>query len=380
MSAGLKALVIGGGMGGLSAAIGLRRAGLEVEVFERTPELREIGAGLSLWPNAVKALDRLGIAAEVRSRAVPEVAGAIRTSNGAILFATSARDLERAFGEVTVMVHRAELQTVLVHALGASSIRLGATCTSFEQDASGVTARFADGSTARGDLLVGADGLHSVVRAQLHGNLKPAYAGYTAWRAVVPFAPERLTPGESWGRGARFGQVPMNRGRVYWFAVQNAPEGARGSGGEKAELGRIFRGWHEPIPDLIEAADEALILRNDIYDRPPLDWWGQGCVTLLGDAAHPMTPNLGQGACQALEDAVVLADCLREAGDTGAALRTYEARRIPRTTFLVNRSRDIGRVAQWQNPLAVWARDLAFRLLLSRLQARQLQRIIGDGM
>jgi 2-polyprenyl-6-methoxyphenol hydroxylase-like FAD-dependent oxidoreductase len=172
----------------------------------------------------------------------------------------------------------------------------------------------------------------------------------------------------------------MNGGRVYWFAVKNAPEDARSPGGERDELRRIFRDWHDPIPDLIEATDEALILRNDIYDRAPLRRWGQGRVTLLGDAAHPMTPNLGQGACQALEDAVVLADCLREAGDTGAALRAYEAGRIPRTTFLVNRSRDIGRVAQWQHPLAVWARDHASRLLLPRLQAHQLQRIIGDGM
>jgi 2-polyprenyl-6-methoxyphenol hydroxylase-like FAD-dependent oxidoreductase len=268
------------------------------------------------------------------------------------------------------------LQAVLRDALGPDALHLGAACTGFTQDDSGVTAQFADGRTARGDLLIGADGLHSVVRAQLHGGQPPTYVGYTAWRAVIPFDHARLTPGESSGYGPRFGQVPISGGRVYWFATQNTPAGQRSPDGEQAALRRIFANWHAPIPDLIRATPEALILRNDIYDRPPLRAWGQGRVTLLGDAAHPMTPNLGQGGCQALEDAVVLAACLCAAPAVPAALRAYEARRIPRTSAIVRQSRQAGQIGQWANPLAVRVREWLFRVAGPRFQPRMLDPIL----
>ena len=168
----------------------------------------------------------------------------------------------------------------------------------------------------------------------------------------------------------------MTGNHVYWYATRNAPAGKHYPS-EKAELLHHFQGWHDPIPELIEATDESAILKNDIYDRPCLKSWGKGCVTLLGDAAHPMTPFLGQGGCQALEDAVVLAQSLRSAAGVEQTLRTYEARRIPRTTALVNRSRMIGRIAQLQNPLAVALRNAAFSLVSPRLQVSQLAQIAG---
>jgi 2-polyprenyl-6-methoxyphenol hydroxylase-like FAD-dependent oxidoreductase len=226
-------------------------------------------------------------------------------------------------------------------------------------------------------VLIGADGLHSRVRAGLFGDTPPTYSGYTCWRAVVRFDHTLLWPGESWGRGARFGQVGMSGGQVYWFATKDAPAGGRGAAGEKAELQRVFRGWHEPVEQLIAATDESVILRHDIYDRPVLGRWGNGRVTLLGDAAHAMTPNLGQGACQAIEDAVVLARELAARRDLPGALRSYETRRIGRANSIVTASRRLGAIGQWSHPLAVPVRNWLMAHVASRLQARQIEQVVG---
>lgn len=377
MSNRIKALIIGGGIGGLATAIALRNAGIEVAVFERVAQLHEVGAGLSLWANAIKALKLLGLADMINQISIPEVLGSIRSWHGEVLTTTSAEELQRALGQPNIVLHRAELHAALLGALAGELVHFGQQCTGFQQDATGVTAHFADGAQVRGDLLIGADGLHSVVRAQLHGKQKPRYAGYTAWRSVVNFAAEQLLPGETWGAGVRFGQVPMSGQRAYWFATKNAPEGERSPDGEQAELLRIFRDGHAPITALIEASAENTILRNDIYDRPPLRRWGENRVTLLGDAAHPMTPNLGQGACQALEDAVVLARCLREPSDVVAALRTYEAQRIPRTSAIVTESRRVGEIGQWQRPAAIQVRKFLMKQVVARIQTRQIIRTVG---
>ncbi len=373
----MRILIIGGGIGGLTAAIALRRAGLDTTVFERAAELREIGAGITLWANAIKALGQLGLAGEIMALGMPELQGSIRSAGGQVLARLDNAALREQFGAPSVALHRADLQSTLLGALGREHVQLGRQLVRFEQDVAGVTAHFADGSSARGDALVGADGLHSSVRAQLHGHRPPIYAGYTAWRAVVPFDHARLAAGESWGRGVRFGQVALARGQVYWFAAKNTPPGERSPDGEKAALLALFRGWHAPIEQLIAAADEAQILRNDIFDRPPLEHWGAGRVTLLGDAAHPMTPNLGQGACQAIEDALVLAKMLRGQLNPLYALREYESRRIGRTAWLVAQSRRVGAVGQWQGPLAVRLRELAARYLLPAVQSRQLRAILS---
>ncbi len=370
------ALIIGGGIGGLAAAIALKHRGYTVEIFERVAELHEVGAGLSLWANAIRVLDALGVGKEIRAMALPESGGGIHTKDGALLMHTTNAQLQARFGELSIMVHRAELHDLLRQRV-AQELRLGMACVAVQQDAEGVTATLQNGEVRHGDLLIGADGIRSVVRAQLHGEQAPTYAGYTAWRAVVPFDHTRLLVGETWGRGARFGQIPMQGGRVYWFAACNAPPDQQSTGGEKAELLRIFGDWHAPIRELIEATPAAAILHNDIYDRPPLPWWGAGRITLLGDAAHAMTPNLGQGACQALEDAIVLAHQLQTNADIPAALRTYETLRIPRTTMIVQQSRRVGWVGQWSNPLAVAGRNFLVKQLLSRLQYAQLAPIIG---
>jgi 2-polyprenyl-6-methoxyphenol hydroxylase-like FAD-dependent oxidoreductase len=371
----MKALIIGGGIGGLAAAIGLAKVGVEVELFERAAELGEVGAGLSLWSNALRALEAIGAGDVVAPISITGATGAIRAADGSLL--TRVADAVGPGQALAVLVHRAELHGGLLRLVDPARLHKGKALESFSQNASGVTARFADGTTARGDLLIGADGIRSRVRAQLHGDAPPVYAGYTAWRAVVPFDRSRLLPGESWGRGERFGQVPLADGRVYWFATASTPAGGRSPDGERAELLRRFGGWHAPIPELIAAAPEAEILRHDIYDRPPLRSWGAGLATLLGDAAHPMTPNLGQGACQALEDAAVLARCLDGAADVAGALRRYEDLRAARTAAIVQRSRQIGAVGQWANPLAVGLRNWLMRQVPPSAQERQIAQVVN---
>ena len=309
----MKIIVVGGGIGGLTAAIALGKVGIETHVYERAPELREVGAGVGLAANALRALDVLGLGRAIRSQSLGGMQGGLRNPKGEVLVAIPTDELKKQIGTVTVM-HRAELLEELAREVGPERLHLGRTCTGFEQDQDGVVARFHNGETARGDALIGADGLRSVVRTHLFGNQPVRYSGYTAWRAVVEFdGGHNQGIEETLGRGCRFGIVPMSRGRVYWFATKNAAEGERDPEGRtKDVLSGLFRGWHEPIEALIAATNEGAILRNDIDDMDPLPRWLQGRVALLGDAAHPMTPNLGQGACQAIEDSVVLAACLKK--------------------------------------------------------------------
>jgi 2-polyprenyl-6-methoxyphenol hydroxylase-like FAD-dependent oxidoreductase len=360
----MRVLIVGGGIGGLAAAIALRQVGVDVLVFERAAELREVGAGLLIWASAMRALDQLGLAKAITALSVATPGAAIRSWRGETLIGVASDNPARR----QTVVHRADLLGTLRDSVPDTALSLGAACASVAQDDAGVTLQLADGRSVRGDLLVGADGLRSMVRASLFGSAAPRYAGYTSWRGVVPFEQRGLIAGESLGRGARFGLAPLRGGRVYWYATQNAAEGApTPAGGHKRHLLDLFRGWHTPVEALIAATDEAALLHLDIYDRLPLKQWGSGRITLLGDAAHPMTPNLGQGACQALEDAVALARHLRDARDPVSALRAYEAEGIARTTPIVRQAYRVGAVGQWSSPIACGVRDALLKYVLARV-------------
>ena len=357
----MKAIIIGGGIGGLSATLALRRVGVHSDVFEQAEELREVGAGLTVWANAIRALEQLGVAERVLWLSSKMERFECRTSVGKTLSSTPLLELERKLGvPVGVVVQRADLLRELAAGLDKGRTHCAARCVSIENKPDEVVAQFADGRVARGDFLVGADGLHSVVRAQLHGASKPRYAGYTCWRGVADLQVEDPQPGlgfETWGPGARF-SVHHCAGRIFWYATRNVPEGGVDSrAGRKADVRDVFKTWHRPIPEVIEATREADILRNDIVDRLPLEHWGRGRVTLLGDSAHPTTPNLGQGACLAMEDAVCLAASLAEARDVEEALQHYERVRYPRTTAITKDSWQLGKIGQLENPFGRCLRD-----------------------
>jgi len=375
---------VGAGIGGLSAAIALQRRGIEAVIFERTSELKEIGAGIAIAANAMKALDSLGLADVVKHIGAEPQFYEIRSWRGEMLSKVSVSEQREKLGATSVAVHRADLQAALLQGLAEAGgkVHLGKECVGFEETEGYVRASFASGREERGDLLVGADGLNSTVRERLLADGPPRYAGYTAWRAVVTPQREFVPHGalESWGRGKRFLFTRIGRGRVYWAAAKNAPQGTEGrtAGSRKDPMLGTFRGWHEPTEELIGVTDERAIVHTGIYDRDPLkERWGKGRISLLGDAAHPMTPDLGQGACQAIEDAVVLAKCLSEESDPASALRHYEAHRTRRVAVIVRRSRRLGRVAQLKNPLLCQLRDVLLKKTPDRVPQRQAEEIVA---
>lgn len=375
-----RCIVVGGGVGGLTTAIALRRIGLEVTVYEQAPGFGEVGAGLSLWANAIRALRSLGLAESVIERGSKVQEGGLLTWRGKQLIHTRTGDFEAILGEPTIAIHRARLHEILLGALPADCVRPGKTCAGFDQDETGVTVRFVDGHEDRADLLIGADGIHSVIRRQLFPEVKLRYSGYTAWRGVVTTDDEVAMgrTSESWGYGSRFGIVPIGRGEVYWFATANIPAGQNLTADEnKHSLQQRFRGWHEPVEKLIEMTTAESILRNDIYDIEPMSKWSRGCVTLLGDAAHPTTPNLGQGACQAIESSIALARCLAQEDGLATALRRYENERMPRTAWITRQSWTIGQIGQLENRLACALRNLAIRLTPETMAMRQFIQTVG---
>jgi 2-polyprenyl-6-methoxyphenol hydroxylase-like FAD-dependent oxidoreductase len=366
-------LIAGAGIGGLTLACALRKAGIAATVFERADALRRVGAGIIVQMNAAVALRRIGLCDAVAGAGASPTDSAILQPSGESITRLPVDQLQRELGAPMVCIHRARLQALLLEHAGPEHVQLGRAVTGFQDSGHGVTVTLSDGSTATGDVLVGADGLRSVVRHGLLGDEPLRYSGYTSWRGVAPEVPG-LRPGqlsETWGRGARFGVVPIGGGEVYWFATLNAPAGGQDAPGEaRALLQQLFGGWHAPIPELLAATPEDAIFRTDIHDRPPLGRWSRGRVTLLGDAAHPMTPNLGQGGCQAIEDAVVLAECLARAGTVEDALAAYEHRRRERANRFVSRSWSLGRLAQLESPAGRFVRDALFRLVPSSLAAR----------
>ncbi|WP_067549065.1 FAD-dependent monooxygenase [Nocardia crassostreae] len=356
-----KALIVGGGIGGLATAVAFARQGWDVEVLERAERITEVGAGLSLWANALRALDALGLGDRVRARAVDDGSAGIRDSKGRWLSRVDAEAIRTRFGS-PIVLHRADLLDILREAVPESALRTGISVSEVRADGSVVHSA----GVSTGDVIVGADGIHSVVRRAVCGEVTPRYSGYTALRVVVTPTAPMGDLGETWGKGERFGFAALADGRAYCFAAVNAPAGAP-SGGLR-ELRARFGDWHEPIPSLLAAADESALLHNDIHFLPPLPTYVSGRIALIGDAAHAMTPNLGQGACQALEDAVVLAEVAAHDPD----LARYDAERRPRTRMIADRSERIGVVAQLSWAPAVAVRNAIMRLIPASAQIKAL--------
>nr|WP_314689325.1 FAD-dependent urate hydroxylase HpxO [uncultured Pantoea sp.] len=342
----MKIIIIGAGIGGMSAAIALERAGFETEVYEAVAEMKPVGAAISVWPNGVKCLNSLGLKQPLRALSGNMAWMAYHDArSGAPLTRFSLAPLVQQTGEYPAPVSRAGLQAMLLDNYGRTRVRFGRRVTHAEQTSQGVTAFFADGSEAAGDLLVAADGTHSVLREAVLGErVTRRYAGYVNWNGLIT-ADEAIAPADQWttfvGDGKRVSLMPIAGNRFYFFFDVPLPAGlAQDRTMLRADLSGYFAGWAEPVQRLIAQLDPLTTNRVEIHDTDPFTRFVRGRMALLGDAAHSTTPDIGQGGCAAMEDAVVLAQTLatHSLGVEDALLR-YEARRLDRTRDLVLKAR-----------------------------------------
>ncbi|GAA2286773.1 FAD-dependent monooxygenase [Nonomuraea roseoviolacea subsp. roseoviolacea] len=351
---GRSAIVAGAGIGGLAAAVGLLRSGWNVTVLEQARELGEVGAGWSFAPNALRAADALGVGEEFRACSVPTEAGAtMRLPDGTYLMR-----FQPAADAPLLANHRADLQRVLAGHVPAERIRTGAEVTGVRQDGDGVTVTCRDGGELRADLLVGADGIHSTVRRRVWPDApEPVFQRILCWRGVTrPGAVRAVRGFQTWGRGARFGAHPLIGERVFWFLTVRQEQPGLRFDDDLRELSARTRGWHEPIPALLAATPPEAVLCHDIYDLDPLPSYAQGRIALLGDAAHAMTPFLAQGACQALEDAVVLAAEAAATSSVPQFLARYDQARRTRT-------QQVQRMARADPKLSLSTSGTTYRLM-----------------
>lgn len=375
--------IVGAGIGGLTLAKALLRHGVRVSVFERCDGLAEVGAGITLWGNAMNALEHIGAGSAVRDCARLTASGALGLSDGRLLVNVGPQRADKAGpspAEPTEQVwamHRAALQHALYAQLPNDCVTFGAGFQSYETTERGVRVHFTNHPSIDTDLLVGADGLHSRVRQLMVGTQPPRYAGYACYRAVSPIPPGWAGQcGEFWGKGDRFGVVELPGRRLYWFAVVNQTQGSRPEAPFKPYLKQRFGGYAFDVAHVIEATPESAILYHELFDRDPLPSLSAGRVCLLGDAAHPTTPNLGQGAAMAIESAVILARALVESTTLDEALQRYDRTRLPRTSAVTRRSRLIGEMAQLQNPLLRWLRNTLVRLTPRSSRLAQLRPLV----
>ncbi|MBO0840144.1 MAG: FAD-dependent monooxygenase [Sciscionella sp.] len=390
------AIVVGGGIGGLAAAIALRRVGWRVHVFEQAPEFTEVGAGILVWPNGLRALHEIGLAGAVRALGTIGYSGGIQSASGRWLVRTSIEALERAYGPC-VLLTRSALLRVLLGALPRYALHTDVEVQGVRVHRNKAIVEY-DGGSESADIVIGADGLHSVVRAStgLHASrttrsepwtAKPHYVGYTAWRMITEVLPFELNQGaEVWGKGERFGYAALPGGahgagpgktggkHAYCYATARVLEG--GTERDIAMLRERFAGWPDPIPALLASTTQDAVLRHDLYRLPSMPSFVRGRVALLGDAAHAMPPDLGQGACQALEDAAVLGNCLAS-GDPVIGLANYDKARRHRAQWVANHSTMLGVIGQTAAPPLVWLRDIAVGRMSERSMIRQLRKVLN---
>ncbi|HET6732044.1 FAD-dependent oxidoreductase [Mycobacterium sp.] len=362
-------LVIGAGITGLATAVALQRRGHDVTVIEERTDASS-GAGISIWPNALAALDEIGLGDAVRDAGGRVTAGALRWRDGAWLRHPAHERLVKALGEPLVVIRRSELTRVLADAVAEGTIHRGLSARELTATADGIRVRLSDSSTLEADSVVGADGTRSVVARHLNGALTDRYVGYTAWRGVADYSLDPDVAGEVMGPCIEFGHVPLGPDRTYWFATERVPEGRVAPQGELTYLKSRFASWADPIPAVLAATDPEDVLHNDLYDRDQARHWSRGPIVVVGDAAHPMRPHLGQGGCQGLEDAAILARFLDADSNLATAFARFAAFRRPRVLSLVRESALIGRIVNLRpaflSALAMRASVLGPEALVSR--------------
>ncbi|WP_119080466.1 FAD-dependent monooxygenase [Chitinophaga alhagiae] len=378
----MKVIIAGGGIGGLTTAIALQQRGITCEVYDAAPANKALGAGIMLAPNAMTVFDKLGVGHALRAHGAVARQFYIRYYKGDVLQHIDGSLLQQKFGSASYGIHRAALQQQLIEAV-QTPVHWGKRCTRAEQTAEGVTVHFEDGTTASGNVLVGADGIHSVLREQHVAKARYRYSGQTCWRAIVPVnLPEReaAEASEVWGNGNGLRAMCMQVGpqQVYFWMTKRMPAGLKIPPEEalafiKKEL-RHFPGYMHNVMEHLQP--EALI-HSDLYDIAPMRQWYNGRIVLLGDAAHATTPNLGQGAGQAIEDAYVLAKWLATEKNITSAFEKYQRQRRKRVHMLVRTSWQLARITNWKGPLLAALRNTLLKSVPAGIAEKQIDLVYG---
>lgn len=354
-----KIAIVGAGIGGLSLALSLQRQGFTITIFERSPQIRAVGAGMTLWPNATRILQELGILQEILPGSLPLQKLEVKHRSGRVLMTIPTEE----FPTPAIAIHRADLHGALMARITAP-VRLNRQCTGVSETVQGAFLHFDDKVEGPFDIVIGADGLRSTVREYVQGPVVLQDRGYVVWRGLARGLDSILPRGtftESWGEGHRFGILPMGRDQVCWYATANQKN--LSAAGNREEILSIFGDWHNPIPQILEHSAEEHIICSDALDRRPQRGWSRGRVVLLGDSVHPTSPNLGQGGCMAIEDAAVLARLMRASFSPQDVFASFEKLRFARTAGVTRRAGWIGDLGQWQHPLITPLRNLACRMI-----------------
>ena len=363
--------IIGAGIGGLTTALALKQKGFNVAVYESAEEIKPVGAGIVLAGNAMQIFQKLGIRERIENAGNKISFLKMTDEKFNPLSTIPLTKLEKKFGVFNIALHRADLQRILAEEVGYENIHLSKRLIRI-QNRDTLTLTFDDNSVLKAEIVIGADGIHSVVRNQLFKPVITRDTKQLCWRGVLNTELAEKYPHlayEAWGRGKRFGFVKMSNNTLYWFAVVNA-------GMDKnTTLTEMFREFHPDILKLISGTDKDRIYENQLLDLKPFSGWHQGNVCLMGDAAHATTPNLGQGACQAVEDGYILAKLFKSGKPVENIFADYEKLRKKKAHSIVNTSWRVGKLPHIENRFGIWLRNLSMRMIPHSLSIRQIDRI-----
>ncbi|MEL6192705.1 MAG: FAD-dependent monooxygenase [Bacteroidota bacterium] len=367
--------IIGGGIGGLTTAVALEQRGILYRIYEQAAELRPVGAGIILANNAMQVYGKLGLKAEIEAAGNPISFLNVTTPSLQAISKVDLQYFEEKYGVKNTAVHRGELQEILLQQIDPDSLYLDHKLQSATSSGMGFQLLFENDHEVFSETLIGADGIHSRVREGLFQPIQLRSSGQTCWRGLtdfdLPTAYQREL-NEAWGAGIRFGFVQIAKGKVYWYAVKSMEKGEHIP---LEELTSYYQAFHPMIQEIITQTPLDKIHTATLDDLKPFAPWWKAHVCLLGDAAHATTPNMGQGACQAIEDAYILADCLHHHSDPNEAFSNFQQLRQAKAHLVVNRSWQIGKMAHWKNPLAIGMRNLLMRSMPASLNRKQSERI-----
>ncbi|WP_276485139.1 FAD-dependent monooxygenase [Paraflavitalea pollutisoli] len=379
----MKVIIVGAGIGGLTTAIALQLRGIAYEIYDGAPGNRPLGAGITLGVNAMRVYERLGVATAIQQVAMLPTYLNICTNSGTVLQSIRNAAMEGHYGTGTYGIHRATLQQILLDHVD-QPVQWGKRCLSIIEGTDHVAVHFSDGSEAKANIVIGADGIRSAVRESHIETGRYRYSGQTCWRAIVPIdlpAKELVTASEVWsnkGGGLRAMYMQVGPKQVYWWMTVGRPEGSQWVPDQAlAFIREQLRDFHDYMPQVLEALRPEYLIHGDLHDLAPLRSWYRGRVVLVGDAAHATTPNIGQGAGQAIEDAWVLAHSLAITENYSSAFERYQQVRIKRAQKIVDVSWQLGQLTNWKGRLLTSLRNGLMRSVPERMMERQLKYMFG---